>query len=1028
MPAVLTPPPSIAARPQSALQNPPMAVRTHFSPMEGAHAPAAWSEALQTCEAQRVLLADRDTLAGLPAAIAAWGRERIAVGATVRWRPACGDASDLMLMAPTAHAYARLCRLLSWQAEEPGAWSVWQEGRGRAAPDLDGIIALVSDQAPIASLRSAGAEAWWRCGLQPDLSAVGLPAAALPVFTHLGAADRAGDAVRQAVARREGRCIAAGAALSDLTAMRMAYRNHGFLLDAGRELLGRCTYVPGGVWHMPPSHHADADAELRRRAEAGVRRRFVEVTDGIRARLDHELTVIAAKGFSGYILTVADLAAGRRTCGRGSGASSLVVYCLGITNVDPIRYRLMFERFLNPARSDPPDLDVDFPWDERDAVLAAAIARYGHGHVAMVANHNHLRRWSALRIVARAYGRSDSETTAVQNQVRAHERYGAPLRLAEPWPGILVQAGHLVGVPHHAGLHCGGVVITPEPLRDLVPIHPAAKRIAMEQAMEDESPPSCIPVPAICWEKDGAEAMGLVKIDLLGNRALAVVRDALADLAEDGITIDEARWRPAEDLLTRQVVACGDTLGCFYIESPAMRQLQAKAGSGDFDRLVIHSSIIRPAANRWINEYLSRLHHHRTTGEHKDEWYPHPALRGLLSESYGILSYQEDVMLAAIQIAGFDDRQANGLRKALGLWDTQQRLTCFADEFRRGAEARGASSAAIDTVWGMISSFAGYSFCKAHSASYAMVSFQCAYLKAHHPAHFLARVVANEGGFYQPAAYLEEARRQGIAILGPCVVASGWVTSRQAADAIRVGLHLVPGLASSTGGRLVAERARRPFSGVADLRRRTGLSAGQLDTLARAGALDALHPACHRDQIIWMATSVGLQPLVRHEEDDDGAQRIFPLVPCADPRPAGLPARSARAIAWEVFRTLGFLPAGHPIRFCDRGRDRLRCRDLAPHMARTRIRLVAWPITRKQVETHPKPKPGAISGPPEPMAFVTLEDETGLVETVWFPDAYRSFGPLLDQGLPLRLHGIVEISHGAVAVTVQAAEVVDPAP
>jgi error-prone DNA polymerase len=1007
---------------------PALGIRTHFSPLEGANSPAAWAAALAAAGAQgRTLLADRDSLAGLPAAVAAWGRERIAVGATIRWATgeSAGDEHDVVLLAPTADAYAHLCRLLSWQAEEPRAWAGWIEGLRERQPDLAGLVALVQHPAPVPHLRAAGAEVWWRSGLEPAPGPADLPAAALPILTHVGPADRAGDAVRQAVARREGRTTAGGASLADLAGMPAAYRQRETLLDAGRRLLARCTHVPGGAWHMPPSHHPDADGELRRRAEAGMRRRYGRESAEVRARLEHELQVIAAKGFSGYLLTVADLAAGRRTCGRGSGASSLVVYCLGVTNVDPIRYHLLFERFLNPARTDPPDLDVDFPWDERDAVLAAAIASYGREHVAMVANHNHLRRWSALRVVARAYGRCDRETTAVRQQVRAHERYGLPLRLAEPWPGILAQAAHLVGIPHHAGLHCGGVVITPRPLRDLVPVHPAAKHIELEAEPGDEAPPPRIPIPAIAWEKDGAEAMGLVKIDLLGNRSLAVVRDCVADLAEDGITIDELRWRPAEDPLTRRIVAAGDTLGCFYIESPAMRQLQAKAGSGDFDRLVVHSSIIRPAANRWIEAYLDRLWHHRATGQHLPEWYPHPALRGLLSDSFGILSYQEDVMLAAITVAGFDDRQANALRKALGLWDTQERLTRFADEFRRGAEARGAGAEAIATVWGMIASFAGYSFCKAHSASYAMISFQCAYLKAHHPAHFLARVVANEGGFYAPGAYLEEARRRGVRILGPCVAASAWATVREGADAIRVGLHLMPGLSADSGGRIVAERGRKPFAGIADLRRRAGLGAGVLDSLARAGALDALCPGLNRDQVLWVATSVGLEPAVRGYEDDDGVQRLFPREPCRDPVPPPLAQRPPRALAWEVFRVLGFLPAGHPIHFCDRSRDRLRCCDLTPARAKARLGLVAWPITRKQVEAHPKAKPGATAGPAEPMAFVTLEDETGLLETVWFPQAYRTYGPLLEQERPLRLHGTVEVHHGAVALTVQTAEVVE---
>lgn len=1010
---------------------PAVTIRTAFSALEGTRLPVDWGTCLSAWDGddppQRVLLADRDDLAGLPAAIAAWGRERIAVGATVTMGDERDDGDrDVVILAPTADAYARLCHLLSWRrAAQPA----------RPDPDWSDLIALVRSPALVRHLRDLGAEVWWRCDVDlapcpvPDL-----PVAALPVVGAISTSDHAGDAVRQAVARREGRRQESVGTLTDLIPMRLSACGHEPLIAAGRELLTRCTYVPGGVWHMPPSLHPDADGELRTRAQAGMRRRYGErpVAEVVE-RLDRELRVISAKGFSGYILTVADLAAGRRTCGRGSGASSLVCYCLGITGVDPVRYHLLFERFLNPARTDPPDLDVDFPWDERDAVLAAAIRTYGREHVAMVANHLYLRRWSALRVVARAYGRPDAETSAVRGQIKAHERYGMPLRLTEPWPGILAESRHIVGMPHHQGLHCGGVVITRPPLADLVPIHPAAKTIALDddEALDgDDAPPSRVPIPTICWEKDGAEAMGLVKIDLLGNRSLAVVRDSIADLAEDGVAIDEARWRPADDPTTRRLVASGETLGCFYIESPAMRQLQAKAGSGDFDRLVVHSSIIRPAANRWINEYLTRLHHHRTTKRHEDAWYPHPVLRELLSESFGILSYQEDVMLAAIRMAGFDDRQANALRKALGLWDTQARLTRFAEDFRRGAEANGATPEAIATVWGMISSFAGYSFCKAHSASYAMVSFQCAYLKAHHPAHFLARVIANEGGFYAPSAYLEEARRRGIRILAPCVVASIWSTRREQADAIRCGLHLVPGLSATSGGRIVAERERYSFAGIADLRRRCGLSASQLSTLARCGALDALMPSRHRAQVLWAATAVGLEPTSRFRgiEDDDGVTRIFPLPPATDPHPPDLPVLTPRQAAWQQYQTLGFSPAGHPIWFANLPTARLRCCKLTPAWKGRRVTLIAWPITRKQVVAHPKPKDGKPAGPPEPMAFVTLEDETGLVETVWFPAAYRTYGPCLDQGLPVRLEGKVAVEFGAVAVEVKRATCVELAP
>ena len=704
------------------------------------------------------------------------------------------------------------------------------------------------------ALRSPGA-IQWHCVHAEDLSDCPLDSAplAIAVLDHRHGGDREHHPCARRWRRREGRVwlLAQGGLIS----LQPADASPGPGHRRGQEFVASCAPLPAQRWHLPPSPYADAVAELRRRAEAGLKRRYAVVSPELRARFERELSVIVAKGFAGYLLTVDDLASGRRTCGRGSGASSLIVYCLGITNVDPQRYQLLFERFLNNARVDPPDLDVDFPWDERDAVLTDTFRRFGHGHVAMVANHCYLRGGSALRVLARSYGQPDRETTRVQKALRQQRRFGLQSRFPEPWPGIIQGSRLLSGRPHHQGLHCGGVVITPQPIRELVPLHLAAKHIPRADGGGGSQA-----IPVIDWEKDGAEDMGLVKIDLLGNRSLAVVRDSLADLAAIGIHIDEDRWQPADDPMTQRIVASGRTMGCFYIESPAMRQLQAKAQSGDFDRLVIHSSIIRPAANHWINTYLERLHDFNQHGVQRDAWYPHPCLRGLLSESFGILSYQEDVMQTAVEMAGFDERQANALRKALGNWGVESKTKGFATAFAEGARAKGCSEASIDEVWGMIASFAGYSFCKAHSASYAMVSFQCAWLKAHFPAYFLARVIAHEGGFYHHAAYFEEARRHGVKPLAPCVLRSAWRTQAEGPHAIRAGLHLLPGLSHNSAQRLIDERQRKAFCGMSDLRRRVQISAGDLDAMARAGALDALYPDYHRGQILWLARQVGLQP------------------------------------------------------------------------------------------------------------------------------------------------------------------------
>jgi error-prone DNA polymerase len=537
-----------------------------------------------------------------------------------------------------------------------------------------------------------------------------------------------------------------------------------------------------------------------------------------------------------------------------------------------VRYQLLFERFLAPERIDPPDIDIDFPWDERDAVIASAFERYGHEHVAMVSTHQSIRTRGALRDTARALGKSTSETGRAARAMELRDRYRSDQVIDEEWLSIAAGAAALVGMPRHYGLHCGGVVITPEPIRELVPVHPAAKTIAGQH------------VPAIAWEKDGAEDLGLVKIDLLGNRSLAVVRDATRDLRRDGITISEMLWHPEDDILTQRLVRDGNTIGCFYIESPATRLLNAKAGRIDFDRLVVHSSIIRPAAASWITTYLERLHQVYATGMHDDSWYPHPALRELLSEAYGVLCYQEDVMLVAQRLAGFGSREQNTLRKALGRSDTPQRLAALEHAFAAGCAANAVTPAVRDHVWSMITSFAGYSFCKAHSASYVMVSFQCAYLKAHHPAHFFAAVIDNDGGFYSHSAYVEEARRCGVSIHPPCVLTGDWHTRAEGPAALRLGLGMIHGLSRACGERILGERDLFRFIGVADLAQRCGPSRRELRMLLWSNALSALMPDRSPVQQRWI-TALAAQ-LPRHHHDEPG-QRSLDFAPdhAPDPEP-----------------------------------------------------------------------------------------------------------------------------------------------
>ena len=355
---------------------------------------------------------------------------------------------------------------------------------------------------------------------------------------------------------------------------------------------------------------------------------------------------------------------------------------------------------------------MDFPWDERDGVLAYVFKKYGREHAAMISNHVTFQPRAAVREVAKVYGMPEAEIKDLTDRigwfyepqgldelVRHHPLF-RDVDLRPPWPEILARAQEIVGFPRHLSVHCGGVVITPRPITDYVAVEPAPKGVDIIQ-----------------WEKDAAEEAGLVKIDLLGNRSLAVIRDAIeAVRIQEGRDIDFCEVKPLDDPATIDLLARGDTMGVFYVESPAMRQLQQKTRRGDFEHLVLHSSIIRPAANSFIREYVRRLH--------GGAWTPlHPEFEAILRDSYGIMSYQEDISKIATALAGFDVTDADRLRRILSKKDHEKTLADYRRRFLEGAAARGVLPATVAAVWEMIESFRGYSFCKPHSASYALVSF-----------------------------------------------------------------------------------------------------------------------------------------------------------------------------------------------------------------------------------------------------------------------------------------------------------------
>ncbi|MBN1547289.1 MAG: DNA polymerase III subunit alpha, partial [Syntrophaceae bacterium] len=735
---------------------------------------------------------------------------------------------------------------------------------------------------------------------------------------------------------------------------------------------------------------------LRRKCYEGAKWRYREMTDAVRKRLEYELSIISGKGFASVFLMMEDIVKqAPRTCGRGSAAASIVSYTLGITHVDPLKYYLFFERFLNPGRQDPPDIDVDFPWDERDAILDYVFEKYGPERSAMVANHVGFRLRAAVREVAKVYGLSDGEIKQVTDRLSHLWYWGADdiesvvathplfrgLSLDDPWTEILKWASQIQGKPRYLSVHCGGVVVVPGALSSHVPVENAPKGVQIIQ-----------------WEKDQTEDGGLIKMDLLGNRSLAVIRDSLnAIRLNTGEVIRYEDLNPLDDPDTQNLIRRGDTMGVFYIESPAMRQLQKKTGVGDYEHLVIHSSIIRPAANTFINEYVRRLH-----GESYHSL--HPILDRVLGETYGIMVYQEDVTKVAMEMAGFSPEDGDGLRKTLSKKRNAKKLSAYKEQFVQGALARKISPDVIEKVWEMILSFGGYSFCKPHSASYALVSFKSAWLRAHYPAEFMAAVISNKGGYYSPFAYISEARRMGLSVLLPDINASHKTYTGRGRE-IRVGLMQLKGLKASALDRLLEEREEGgPYLSFEAFLRRVPLDPSDMRILIKAGCFDKIAGGRSRAELLWQVYA-GRKPRAV------SPQTILPLFDEEAVRIPQLGDYDFRTLLLHEVEVLGFPLSIHPL---DLYRDNLENIDYIPgkeigNYIGRRITMIGWWVTNKLVYTKNE----------EPMSFISFEDTTALYETIFFPDTFRRFCSEWTQVRPYILRGRVEDDLGAVSLHVE---------
>ncbi len=758
----------------------------------------------------------------------------------------------------------------------------------------------------------------------------------------------------------------------------LARRYPPALLAASLAIAERCVFsleelryeypeelVPAG--HTPTSWLAVLTAK-------GMGRRWPDgAPDAVRALVARELALIAELAYEPFFLTVEDLVAYARgrgiLCqGRGSAANSAVCYCLGITEVDPTRMSLLFERFVSRERNEPPDIDVDFEHERREEVIQYLYAKYGRHRAALAATVICYRPRSALRDVGRALGLDrltvESLSRSMQwwdgNCIDAARVREAGLDPANPLVARTLElARELIGFPRHLSQHVGGFVIARHSLGELVPVENAS--------MPERT--------VIQWDKDDLDDLGLLKVDVLALGMLTAIRRALDFVGGRlgrPLTMADV---PAEDAATYAMISRADTIGVFQIESRAQMAMLPRLRPANYYDLVIEVAIIRPGPIQggMVHPYLRRRN-----GEEQVS-YPSQEVQAVLERTLGVPIFQEQVMQLAVVAAGFTAGEADSLRRAMAAWKRRGGLGHFEERLVGGMLARGYSKEFATALYNQMLGFGEYGFPQSHAASFALLVYVSAWLKCHEPAAFTAALLNSQPmGFYAPAQLVRDAREHGVEVRPVDVNASGWDATLEegAAAALRLGLRQVKGLARAAGERIEAARQAGAFVSVPSLAERAGLDRRELWALAAAGALAAL--AGHRHLAAWEAGGVERPlPLLRHA-------RLAEAVPLLR-----VPGEGENIVA--DYRALGLTLGRHPLALL---RERLAARGV---LGAAELRLLpAGALVRVAGLVLVRQRPGTASG----VTFVTLEDETGIVNLiVWKAVAERWRRPLLDARL-----------------------------
>ncbi|WP_395625869.1 DNA polymerase III subunit alpha [Daejeonella sp.] len=612
------------------------------------------------------------------------------------------------------------------------------------------------------------------------------------------------------------------------------YSSYPFIIQNTEKLMNACssTFEKGSKNRKTFTGYAKDDKDLLEKlALEGMEYRYGRSNKEALKRVKKELQVIDELHFSAYFLITWDIirysmARGYYHIGRGSGANSIVSYCLRITDVDPIELDLYFERFLNRQRSSPPDFDIDYSWDEREDVQDYIFKRYGSKHTALLGTMSTFKDRSIIREIGKVMGLPKQEIDSFSDPTRFSENRNNPT-----FSKILAIQNMMQDMPNQRSIHAGGVLISEEPITYYTAL---------------DLPPKGMPV--VQWDMYEAEAIGFEKFDILSQRGIGHIKEAIQLIAENQQKkpdIHDVKSFMKDPKVNAQLKR-GDTIGCFYIESPAMRQLIKKLGCENYITLVAASSIIRPgvASSGMMKTYIQNYH------DPENVKYLHPVMKEYLQETFGVMVYQEDVIKICYHYAGLDLTDADVLRRGMsGKYRSKKEFDRLVQRFFDRAKEIGRDEETTKEVWRQVSSFAGYSFSKAHSASFAVESYQSLFLKTYFPLEFMVAVLNNYGGFYQRWVYVHELKKAGANVHLPCVNKSEAKVSIQGKDAW-MGFIGIQGLESHFMELIPAERnANGPYRDLADLIKRTGISLEQAIILIRVGALR--FTGSNKKELLW---------------------------------------------------------------------------------------------------------------------------------------------------------------------------------